>query len=132
MTDQEYEILEVQRRKEWTGKHGTFQDYALRLDKADGWTALTQKPETPAPVVGNKLFGHLETQQVGDNTFQKFKKVQQDGGGSYQQPSAGSNNNQDIKYIIEMLEELTGRRTKDVAPTDIPEDEPFDLDEIPF
>ena len=127
MSDKNYKITEVQKRKEWSGKFGTFQDYALQLEGVDGWVSLSQKPETAEPQVGQELYGHTETQTHGDRTYLKFKKAQKQDGGY----SGGSG---DMQYVIQMLEELTGRR--DRLPTDKemekPISEEIDLAEIPF
>lgn len=135
---QDFTITEVQERNKWSGAHGEFQDYALKLVGVDGWVALTQKPETAAPTAGSTLHGYTEVQTRGDKTYLKFKKVNPDYNGPNQGQSTSSatsmvGNDQTLDYIVEMLEELTGRRQKaDVAPTDIPDDENFDLSEIPF
>lgn len=133
MSDKEYTITEVQKRKEWSGKFGTFQDYALQLDGVDGWVSLSQKPETPEPEKGQALYGHTETQTHGDKTFLKFKKAQRQDSGSY----SGGQPSGDMAYVVQMLEELTGRRQKpDALPTeeDLSKDlsQEIDLAEIPF
>jgi hypothetical protein len=131
--DKEYKILRVEERNQWSGTHGTFQDYALQLEGIDGWVALTQKPETEAPQVGGTLFGHTFTQTSKDKTFLKFKKVnpQYNGEGSgNSSPSGLVGDGKTLDYIVQMLEELTGRR--DRLPTDKELEEPIDLSEIPF
>lgn len=132
MSDKEYKITEVQKRKEWSGNYGTFQDYALRLEGIDGWVSLSQKPETPEPQVGQELYGHTETQTHGDKTYLKFKKVQK-------QDSRPSASTGDMAYVVQMLEELTGRRDRvltteefDAAEMKKQAEEPIDLAEIPF
>lgn len=135
--DQDYTILSVQKRNEWTGGFGTFQDYALQLEGVDGWVQLTQKPETAAPEQGQVLHGHTEVQTRGGKSSLKFKKVNpefagQNQGHSSTTPTNLAGNEKTLEYIVEMLEELTGRKQKpDHAPEDI-DDEPIDLAEIPF
>lgn len=137
MSDKEYKILEVQERNRWSGKFGDFQDYAVKLEGVDNWVQLSQKPETPAPEVNGTLYGHLETQTRGDKTFMKFKKAQRPDGNSGGSAAAGG----DMKYVIQMLEELTGRRDRvvtadeyDAAEAKKAEtgEDPIDLAEIPF
>lgn len=134
MRDQEYTITEVQSRDDWTGAYGPMKAYALHLEDVEGWVSLNQKPETAAPAVGGKLFGHMDTKtsKDGSKTWLQFKKEarpDQQGGGY-----SGGASGKDMSYIIQMLEELTGRRAK---PDQLPDDEdvddkPIDLAEIPF
>ena len=142
---QEYKITNVQKRKEWTGNYGTFQDYALQLDGFDGWVSKSQKPETKEPQVGDTIYGSINMQKQGENTFYKFKGEKNPnfgGSNSNHSASASSASKEDIDYIILMLEELTLRRespdepkpraTKDILPTDEDMNKPFTLDSIPF
>ena len=136
--DKTYKITNVQSRDPWTGKFGTFNAFALQLEGNEGWVEISQKPETAVPVVGMELFGHIEVQTHGDNTYQKFKKANQQN--APQQLSAGSISKEDVAYLILMLEELTLRRPSpdnptprdDVLPTDEDMEKPFTLAEIPF
>lgn len=114
--DRSYKITNVQKRKEWTGNYGPMQDYALQLDGVDGWVQKTQKPDTPAPVVGQEIFGSIKPEQHGEFTYLKFK-------GARRPDSAGGTSQKDIDYIIMMLEELTLRR---MSP-----DNPVARDNIP-
>lgn len=124
--DKEYKITRVELRDQWTSKDwGTFQGYALQLEGVDGWVSMSQKPETAPPVVDGTLFGNLIAETKGDKTYLKFKKAQ----------SAFKSNQAVVggkeEYIVEMLEELTGRRkAPDVVPTDI--DDEISLADIPF
>lgn len=138
--DREYKILKVERRKEWTGTHGTFQDYVVHLEGVEGWVTLTQKPDTMPPQPGSTIFGHTVTQTHGDQTYLKFKKVNPNySGGGNSGGSATSANElvgtqNQLDRIEMMLEELTGRR--DRTPSDDisapPREEEFTLPEIPF
>lgn len=138
--DKDYNILNVERRDRWHSAkfNKDYQTYALQLEGVDGWVELSQLPETPAPEVGGTIFGHTYPHQVGQNTYLKFKKTNRD----YQGPATpqATTPNQlvgtekTLEYIVEMLEELTGRRTKkvdDVVLEDI-DDTPIDLSDIPF
>jgi hypothetical protein len=84
------------------------------------------------------MHGYTEVQTRGDKTWLKFKKVNPEYNGPNQGHSSNSpshmvGNEQTLDYIVEMLEELTGRRKKaDVEPNHDEVEEPFDLDEIPF
>lgn len=137
MSDQVYKIAKVQNRDDWTSKYGPMKSYALQLQGVDGWVELSQKPDTPAPVEGEDIFGHTEVQTHGDKTYLKFRKAN-----PQYAPTAlsgGSISKEDVSYIVMMLEELTGRRTKPDRPTpredvvleDI-DDKPIELSEIPF
>jgi hypothetical protein len=145
MSDKEYKILQVEPREEWTSKKWgtTFKPYALRLEDVDGWVELSQKPETAAPEVGGTLYGHTESQTQGDKTYLKFKKVNQEyaanSGSSATSASSLQGADKTLDYIVQMLEELTGRRKKpDAEPSDeemdkaIKDSPDFDLSEIPF
>lgn len=135
MNDQEYKIIEVQPRDDWTSKYGPMKSYALKLEEVDGWVSVNQKPETAAPSVGNTLYGHLDTKSAGDKTWLQFKKeARPDGGSGYSAstPSGLVGDSKTTEYMVQMLEELTDRRKKpDVVLEDI-SDEPIDLAEIPF
>ena len=142
----DFVIKEVQERNKWAGQHGEFQDYALKLEESDtgatvdGWVALTQKPETAAPQAGATIHGRTEVQTRGDKTWLKFKKENPEyagnngGGHSAGSPTSLAGSEKTLEYVVEMLEELTGRRNKpDVAPTAEEVDgDTFDLSEIPF
>jgi hypothetical protein len=63
-------------REEWTGQYGDMLTYKLLVN---GGTEidLNQKPETPAPQIGDQIWGHLEPGKYR----QRLKKDQKDGGG---------------------------------------------------
>lgn len=138
MNDKDYTVLEVQKRDEWTNDFGTFQGYALKLEGVDGWVSLNQKPETAAPEVGGTIYGRTETQTRGGKTYLKFKKVNKEYQGGSNDSSATSatslaGSEKTLEYVVQMLEELTGRREKaDNVPSDEDVDKPIDLAEIPF
>lgn len=102
----EYVINNVQERGQWGDG---MQDYAIALDGQQGWIKLTQKLATPPPVVGSTISGRVETKtNRNGKSYLKFTKERANdfGGGNRTQPSS---NNQEA-YIVQMLEELTGRR----------------------
>lgn len=103
----EYTIKNVQERGQWGDG---MVDYALSLDGQQGWIKLTQKLATPPPVAGTTITGHIETKKnTNGNSYLKFTKERANGfgGGNRSQPSSlGSQE----AYIVQMLEELTGRR----------------------
>lgn len=134
--DQDYKILSVEARQSFTTDYGEMQPYALRLEGVEGYVQLTQKPETPAPLVGATIHGHTYSQ----GKYLKFKKVNpefaQQGGGS--KPSSVEAT-ADSGYIIKLLEaiavevgaEHAVKSKQDTVLEDI-SDEPIDLSEIPF
>ena len=118
----EYTITNVQRRDEWESQYGLMVTFAIALQGQDGWIKLNQKLTTPEPRVGETIYGDIisETDRNG-NSYKKFKKVNP----KFQQPTSQGASAHQIEYIIQMLEELTGRReVKDTVVNDI-EDDPF-------
>lgn len=79
-----YTIEAVGPIKEWSGAHGPMKDYQIKFKEEPEWVTVTQKPETPAPTVGQTLTGTINPTQYG----KKFKKEQtfSGGGGSPRQP----------------------------------------------
>lgn len=74
-----YTIEAVGPIKEWSGAHGLMKDYQIKFKEEPEWVTVTQKPETPAPTVGQTLTGTINPTQYG----KKFKKEQAfSGGGS--------------------------------------------------
>lgn len=144
--DKEYRVRQVQARKPYNTQYGEFQPYGLQLDGwANGWVELSQKPETKPPVVGDVLFGHIEKRTVDSKTggdpmvFYKFKKGDLRDAPSSQSTASNPSKEADMAYIIQMLEELTGRREKPSNPTgrdNVPEEildgDPFELEDDPF
>jgi hypothetical protein len=134
--EKSYKITNVQKRRSWTGNFGTFQDFALQLEGVQGWVSKSQKPETPEPVVGEEIYGHVEPTVRGDITYLKFKGAKNPNLGGNSPANKADN---DSAYMVMMLEELTGRRgmpdnptPRDTIISDIEGSEPFDLSEIPF
>lgn len=103
-----YRITNVDRRDEWGPVHGSMmQDYAIGLEGEEGWIKLTQKVETRPPEVGDELEGFIENKtNTNGTTYRKFTK-QNPQYSNQNRPSGGSQE----AYIVQMLEELTGRRT---------------------
>lgn len=138
MEDKTFRITEAQHRKNWQGQHGEMADYAIKLEGVEGWVQLTQKPDTPAPVVGQELFGHTWVQTNGDKSYLRFKKVSQNFNGGSRQQSSGLGQILDVEYITKLLEAIAEAvdakvdvKQKDVVVEDI-DDKPIDLSEIPF
>lgn len=79
-----YTIEAVGPIKEWSGAHGPMKDYQIKFKEEPEWVTVTQRPETPAPTVGQTLTGTINPTQYG----KKFKKEQafSGGGGSPRQP----------------------------------------------
>lgn len=79
-----FKVSAVHGSREWTGKYGPNVDYTIELEGLAGRHTLTQKPTTPAPTVGEELFGHAEDGGAfpsGDPKPPKFVKAKKDGGG---------------------------------------------------
>ena len=129
--DKDYKILSVEPRQAYDTDYGTMQPYAITLEGVEGYVQLSQKPETPAPVVGQVIHGHTYNQ----GKFLKFKKVNP----NYQGADSGSKPVQsgDLGRVMEYLEaiavavgaEVAGKQ--DTVIDDI-DDRPIDLSEIPF
>ena len=129
--DKDYKILSVEPRQAYDTGYGTMQPYAITLEGVEGYVQLSQKPETPAPVVGQVIHGHTYNQ----GKFLKFKKVNPNyagnDGGSKPQSSA------DQGRMLELLEAIAVAVGADVAAKqdtvlDDIDDRPIDLSEIPF
>ena len=117
----EYTITSVQERDEWRPVHGSMmRDYAIALQGETGWIKLTQKTLTRPPREGETIYGSIESKQNANGTaYRKFKKENPQFGGNRsggfgdsdgsQAPSNGEIQQQ-LDYIVKMLEELTGRR----------------------
>jgi len=73
--DKEYTIKSAMKTGEYDGKFGKMFKYAIQVDGEANACELSQKPETPAPKVGDKIFGSIETTNYGN----KFKKSAQGG-----------------------------------------------------
>lgn len=105
----DYTITNVQRRDEWLFNGNTMQDYAIALQGEEGWIKLTQKLETQPPQIGDTVHGKIETKRNTNGTsYRKFKKVNPNFGGNRRESAPADSPKLD--YIVQMLEELTGRR----------------------
>lgn len=115
----EYKVRAVEPRNEWNAGYGDMKDYAIALEGEQGWIKLTQKLQTPPPQVGDTLYGVIENRKTKNgNPYTKFKKMQRDQTASQgTQPTSVDNNKLD--YIVQMLEELTGRKS---GQTESPQD----------
>lgn len=137
----EYKITQVQERSQWGPAHGhMMQEYAIALERQEGWHKLNQRVETPAPRIGDTIHGVIEDKQYGDGTpYKKFTKQnpKYDGANRTNDPSRIDAGTPKLEYIILMLEELTGRRGDGVdqrseTTTSSPQEESLNLDDIPF
>lgn len=81
MTAADYKVLQISDPRPWSGQHGEKVDYWVKVQNgADIEDALlTQLPTTPAPTVGQVVYGRLEqrTSQKG-NLYNKFRKEQRE------------------------------------------------------
>lgn len=93
MADASWEIAKVaDRTRDWSSKQGgKMRSYYIGIktdspqppddkDKYDG-VELAQRETTPAPTVGQKLDGYLETRTHEGRRYLKFKKAQRGAGG---------------------------------------------------
>jgi len=80
MNDKEYIIENVIKSGEFTGQYGLTIKYTIQAGGETG--DLNQKVNTPAPKIGDKIFGHFEDTQYG----KRFKKASQAGGGYKSNP----------------------------------------------
>ena len=120
----EYKITNVQQRNEWGDQ---MIDYAIALEGQQGWIKLTQKLATPPPVIGETIRGRIETKtNRNGKSYLKFTKERVEGGGSSHQGSSQE------AYIVQMLEELTGRRPAPDVVAPMPEDSSGNKFDDPF
>lgn len=78
-----FKVTAVHGSKPWS--NGQNIDYFIELEGLEGRHTLTQKPTTPAPEIGQDLWGHPEdggTWPSGDPKPPKFRKGQRGGFGS--------------------------------------------------
>lgn len=108
----EYKLTAVQPRNEWNNGYGQMMDYAITVEGHSGWIKLTQKLQTPPPKVGQVFYGIIEEKTNTNGTaFTKFKKLQRDQTAPQgTQNTASPVQDKRLDYIVQMLEELTGRR----------------------
>ena len=138
---QDYRVKSVEPRDKYTTDYGEFQAYALQLDGVEGYVQLSQKPETEAPVEGQKLHGYTYSQKSAKGDFLKFKKVNPNWDGGSKPQSNNQASAVDINYHTQLLEAIAinvgatdavrSKSNGDVAADEI-EDDPIDLSEIPF
>lgn len=68
--------------KNWSSKYGPMVTYEIKLEGHDYPVQLNQKPETPAPTVGQELNGDIENGNFPDGAlYYRFKKTSTFGGG---------------------------------------------------
>lgn len=127
MDIRKYKITNAQRRDEWGPVHGSMmQDYAIALEGEEGWIKLTQKVDTRPPQEGDELEGFIETKtNTNGNTYRKFKKENPKYAGANRSDGHSSSSGSQEGYIVQMLEELTGRRDVVDRVAEVP-DEPLD------
>ncbi len=136
--DREYIISAVSdQTKPITTQYGSLVGYQIKFEGQADVVSLNQKPETPAPTVGQKLFGHLEPTPYG----MKFKKASQFDNQSINQPAFGGGfTEEDRKILKEIHAEVCPTKseraeidaTKDTVVEDFDDSQPVDLTSIPF
>lgn len=125
-----YKITNVNRLDEWDSSYGKMQDYSVALEGEEGWIKLTQKLQTRPPEIGDELEGFIENKSNTNGTaYRKFKKQSAEYAGRTESSNQPNSNSSQMSYIVQMLEELTGRR--DVVDTvasvpDEPLQDPFE------
>lgn len=127
----EYKITAVQRRDEWQSQYGPMVAYDLSLEGEDGWIRINQKPDTPPPRENQTITGNITTVNMRDGeSFRKIQKVSPEYANRGQQQHRGGGSQE--SYIVQMLEELTGRRpVSDTVHSVDGDKKPPELD-IPF
>lgn len=107
--EQEYIIENVEVGQSYQYKGSELQDYSVALQGETGWIKLTQKPTTPPPAVGRTLYGHIENKTTSNgNPYRKFVKARDFGSPSPTREAPRDDSKLD--YVIQMLEEMTGRK----------------------
>ena len=71
--DKDYIIENIMEAGGYQGKFGMMKKYTLQVNGVG--CELSQKETTPAPKIGDKIFGHIDDGQYG----KKFVKGQQGG-----------------------------------------------------
>lgn len=124
MEVRKYVVTSVSRRDEWDSRYGKMQDYAIALEGEDGWIKLTQKFDTRPPEVRDELQGYIENKSNSDgSTYRKFKKENPQYSGASRSDNTASSNGSQMSYIIQMLEELTGRRDATDQIAEVPDEQ---------
>lgn len=93
MADKDYKIAQVGPTKavSFNGSDGNqvnLTEYSLLLEGEQNWCALLQKPDAPAPKIGDTLNGHIEPNDKYGDKFKKAKKGGSWGGGGKASPGA--------------------------------------------
>lgn len=132
MIDKDYVISAVsEETKPISTQFGSLIVYKIKLERETDVISLNQKPETPAPTVGQKLFGHLEPSPYG----MKFKKVNPLDGGimglatKAAQPVLSGFTDDDRKMLKEIHSVICAGMPKEEKPDPVYEG---DSDALPF
>lgn len=133
----EYTISNVMRDGEWQGRFGPMVTIKIAFEGEEGWHRMNQKQTTALPVVGAKITGVIGEDSFPDGEkYKTFKKVNPEYAGQNNQPQQQSQAGSQEAYIVQMLEELTGRRSAtDQTQPDVVhpvDDGPIDPNDIPF
>jgi hypothetical protein len=88
---------------EWSGQHGPMIDYTVALAGEEGTVKLTQKPDTAVPVVGQQLYGYIETKHFTKHDgesfeVRKFTKEQRPDGHRAPSSAAPASNGQSPEF----------------------------------
>lgn len=121
-------ITNVQPREQWNGGYGMMQDYAIALEGESEWIKLTQKVDTKPPQIGDVLEGYIENKtDKNGKPYKKFKKENPAYAGANRSETPSGPSQSQMDYIVQMLEELTGRRdaVDQPGPSDDELDDPF-------
>lgn len=89
MIDQAYTIERcVGSPRDWDFSGNSYRSYYVNFEGDERRVEIAQKPETPAPNVGDTLTGHIEEQNRNGSVYFKFRKAKAGnfGGGGQPRP----------------------------------------------
>lgn len=136
---QEYKVIKTFKSNsganndgKWQAHGKTFQTWVASLDGIEGWVQVNKEDGNELKE-GDEIYGNLLTEKnpKTNKTYLKFKSESRPQDGTYSPQKTQSSDKMD--YVVQMLEELTGRTKKpDVVLEDIDEGQEFSLEDIPF
>lgn len=111
--------------KDFTTKSGfNLRAYQIKLEGHDYPISLNQKPETPAPQIGQELNGEIETGNFPDGAlYYRFKKTSSFGG--------GKDHTEQLNRIEQKLDKLLAGQLEVPTPSAVKEAQPASP-EVPF
>jgi hypothetical protein len=93
---QEFRVLEVQGRDEWTGQYGPMVTWEMKVENSDGTqmeVITNRKPTSQAPIYGDVILGDIHPPKFEDSrpVLRKQFVQQASGGGQWQQEGTSTN-----------------------------------------